>query len=62
MLANIKYVLKKGLRTLIILIVWEIWKERNQWVFKHKETATPNLMKKIKEEARTRTMAGARRL
>uniref|UniRef100_A0A0E0PF31 Uncharacterized protein n=1 Tax=Oryza rufipogon TaxID=4529 RepID=A0A0E0PF31_ORYRU len=34
----------------------------NQRIFEHKETAAPNLMAKIKEEARTWIMAGARRL
>lgn len=29
-LANMADVLKGGLHTLILLIVWEIWKERNQ--------------------------------
>jgi hypothetical protein len=62
MLANKREVPKKGLRSLILLIAWEIWKERNQRIFEHKETAAPNLMAKIKEEARTWIMAGARRL
>lgn len=62
MLTNINEVPKKGLRSLILLIVWEIWKERNQRIFEHKETAAPNLIAKIKEEARTWIIAGARRL
>lgn len=62
MLANKRKVPKKGLRSLILLIAWEIWKERNQRIFEHKKTAAPNLMAKIKEEARTWIMAGTRRL
>jgi hypothetical protein len=62
MIANKKEVPKKGLRSLILLVVWEIWKERNRRIFEHKEMAAPCLMAKIKEEARTWTLAGAKRL
>ncbi|BAD82436.1 hypothetical protein [Oryza sativa Japonica Group] len=52
----------RGLRTLILLMVWEIWKKRNQRIFQHKEATSSFLFAKIKEEARTWTMAGAKRL
>ena len=39
-----------------------VFTKQNQRIFEHKETAAPNLMAKIKEEARTWIMAGARRL
>uniref|UniRef100_A0A0E0QK06 DUF1618 domain-containing protein n=1 Tax=Oryza rufipogon TaxID=4529 RepID=A0A0E0QK06_ORYRU len=39
-LANTRGVPKKGLRSLILLVVWEIWKERNRRIFDHKEAAT----------------------
>jgi hypothetical protein len=44
---------KKGLRTLILLVVWEIWKEHNRRIFEHKEATTKYLIAKIKEEAAT---------
>ena len=53
---------KKGLRTLILLIVWEVWKERNRRIFDHKEAATSYLLSKIKEEAGMWALAGAKRL
>lgn len=36
--------------------------ERNQRVFEHKEIAVPRLLAKIKEEARTWVLAGAKKL
>uniref|UniRef100_A0A0E0EIJ5 Anthocyanin 5-aromatic acyltransferase n=1 Tax=Oryza meridionalis TaxID=40149 RepID=A0A0E0EIJ5_9ORYZ len=53
---------KKGLCTLILLVGWEIWKERNQRIFEHKETVVPRLLAKIKEETRTWVLAGAKKL
>lgn len=52
---------KKGLRTLILLIVWRFWKERNQWIFEYKE-ATSHLLAKTKKEAGMWTLAGAKRI
>lgn len=62
MLASVSGVPKKGLRTLILLIVWEVWKERNRRIFDHKEAATSYLLSKIKEEAGMWALAGAKRL
>lgn len=62
MLANKKDMPKKDLRSLILLVVWEIWKEQNQRIFEHKETTALGLVAKIKEEARTWTMIGAKKL
>ena len=52
----------QGLRTLIILVIWEIWLERNARIFKHKETACPALISKIKDHASCWKAAGAKRL
>ncbi len=62
MLASVSGVPKKGLRTLILLIVWEVWEERNRRIFDHKEAATSYLLSKIKEEAGMWALAGAKRL
>ena len=53
---------RSGLRSLILLVVWEIWKERNAWTFHRKEQSAMNFPLKIKEEARAWGMAGAKRL
>ena len=52
----------QGLRTLIILVIWEIWLERNARIFKHKETACPVLISKIKDHASCWMAAGTKRL
>jgi predicted negative regulator of RcsB-dependent stress response len=59
-LANTAGVPKRGLCTLVLLIVWEIWKERNQR--QHKNAISSFLFSQIKEEAWTWAMAGAKRL
>jgi hypothetical protein len=60
--ANLKEVPKKALRTLTLLVNWEIWNERNRRIFQHKELSTGSLLAKIKEEAKTWSRAGARHL
>uniref|UniRef100_A0A0E0ID18 DUF1618 domain-containing protein n=1 Tax=Oryza nivara TaxID=4536 RepID=A0A0E0ID18_ORYNI len=39
-LANTRGIPKKGLQSLVLLVVWEIWKKRNRRIFDHKEAAT----------------------
>jgi hypothetical protein len=48
--------------SLALLTVWEIWKERNARVFKHKLSPTFVTVDKIKCEARLWVVAGAKRL
>ena len=43
-------------------MTWEIWKERNQIIFQRNELSILSLCTKIKEEAKTWTLAGAKRL
>mgnify|MGYP003702666379 CR=1 FL=1 len=57
-LANTVGVPKKGWHTLILLVVCEIWKERNQRIFEYKESTTTYLLAKIKEEAKLWMLAG----
>jgi hypothetical protein len=51
--------LSKKVCTLILLTAWDIWKERNQSVFQHKELSVIVLVAKIKE-AKTCALAGAK--
>lgn len=52
----------KGLRSLIILMSREIWKDHNARVFQRKFKSLDQLLGKIKEEARCWILAGARHL
>jgi hypothetical protein len=53
---------RKGLASLILLIVWMIWEERNARVFKHKLSLTFVILDKIKCEARLWVITGVKRL
>ncbi|KAF8702568.1 hypothetical protein HU200_032952 [Digitaria exilis] len=53
---------KKSAAALCMLIIWEIWKERNARTFDRKEESTQGLMAKIKNEANAWMMAGAKPL
>jgi hypothetical protein len=53
---------RKGLASLLLLTVWEIWKERNARVFRHKSSPSFVIFDSIKCEARLWVLAGAKRL
>jgi hypothetical protein len=53
---------RKGLSSLALLVVWEIWKERNARVFRNKLSANVVIFELVKAEARLWTLAGAKRL
>jgi hypothetical protein len=53
---------RKGLTSLTLLTVWEIWKERNVRVFRQKLSPTFVILDKIKCEARLWVIAEAKRL
>ncbi|KAG2592888.1 hypothetical protein PVAP13_5NG584850 [Panicum virgatum] len=48
------------MRSLLLLISWEIWNERNGRIFRHKESSLLTLLAKIKEEARAWRLARAK--
>ena len=50
----------KTMRSLLLLICWEIWNERNGRIFRHKESSVLTMLAKIKEEARAWRLAGAK--
>ena len=52
----------KGLKTAIMLITWEIWKERNERVFSKKSSLPVVVMHKIREVAKDWILAGAKNL
>uniref|UniRef100_A0A0E0PZK5 Uncharacterized protein n=1 Tax=Oryza rufipogon TaxID=4529 RepID=A0A0E0PZK5_ORYRU len=51
--ANLKEAPKKAIRTLALLVNWEIWNERNRRIFQYKDLSSGSLLAKIKEEAKT---------
>jgi hypothetical protein len=52
----------KGIQTAIILISWEIWKERNERVFNNKSSLPSEIMLRIREEGKDYIVAGAKGL
>jgi len=52
----------RGFRSLLLLVNWELWLERNARTFKHAERPVHILLLKINEEARTWGVAGAKHL
>jgi hypothetical protein len=53
---------QKGLVSLLMLIYWEIWHERNARIFKNESTMPNGILKKIKIEASLWVLAGAKNL
>jgi hypothetical protein len=51
---------RKALTSMIMLISWEIWKERNACIFHHHQSTVAMVIVKIKEEARAWCLAGAK--
>lgn len=52
----------KGLRSLIIFVLREIWVERNTRIFQHKEQPINRVLNKIKDQTATWITAGAKHL
>ena len=52
----------RGFRSLLLLVNWELWLERNARTFKRAERLVHILLLKIKEETRTWGVAGAKHL
>ena len=53
---------RKAISSLIMLVTWEVWKERNARVFQHVCRLPNVLVEAIKAEVRLRTIAGATHL
>jgi hypothetical protein len=48
--------------TILILVAWKIWSERNARTFKHLSTMPTIVFDRIKSEAKTWVIAGAKHL
>jgi hypothetical protein len=53
---------RKSVASLLMLVTWELWKERNARTFNNKSTMPTTIFEMIKLEARTWTLAGAKHL
>ena len=53
---------KKGVRSLIILVIWEICRERNARIFDHREASVQQVLNVIKGAAALWSAAGAKHL
>ena len=51
---------RKAVASLILLVTWEVWNERNARVFHNKSAPLFVLLDKIKNEARLWVLAGAK--
>lgn len=51
---------KKALKLIIILVAWELWKERNSRIFSNLANTPASIMAKIRAEAHRWVMAGAK--
>ena len=51
---------RKGMASLLMLISWELWKERNARIFRNVSTPSMIIVDKILEEARLWVLAGAK--
>jgi len=53
---------RDGVRSMIMLTAWEIWRERNNRVFQRSSRTPEHVFRAIQEEARTWIRAGNRGL
>ncbi|PUZ56428.1 hypothetical protein GQ55_5G299800 [Panicum hallii var. hallii] len=61
-MANSPCASRRGLRSLIMLTFWVIWKERNARIFDRKEWRSRKVFQKIQEDLACWMMAGAKHL
>ena len=50
---------RKAMASMLMLVSWELWKERNARVFRHVHSPSFVVLNKIKDEARSWSLAGA---
>jgi hypothetical protein len=55
-----EHVPQKAIRSLSLLVIWEIWRQRNARVFTNHETSAVGLLAKIKNEAAAWVSAGVK--
>jgi hypothetical protein len=53
---------RKSVASLLMLVTWELWKERNARTFNNKSTLPTTIFEMIKLEGRTWTLAAAKHL
>ena len=61
-MAAIRGVSRKDLKSLVILVCWEIWNERNVRIFNSTEAPSFTVAEKIKGEASAWILVGAKHL
>jgi hypothetical protein len=53
---------RQGVSSMVILMIWEIWSERNGRIFRREARSLQQLLHSIQDEARTWAFAGNREL
>jgi hypothetical protein len=51
---------RKGLRSLTLLVSWEIWKERNNRIFDRRGASVPSFVNRIRDEVSLWIAAGGK--
>ena len=60
--ANKKTQSRRPLASLMLLISWELWKERNAWIFRNTTVPVGIIVARLKEEASFWSLADAKHL
>ncbi|KAF8772420.1 hypothetical protein HU200_005781 [Digitaria exilis] len=53
---------QKGFDSLFAIVSWQLWKERNAWVFRGAESQPAELLRRIQKEGEDWISAGAKHL
>ncbi|KAG2624055.1 hypothetical protein PVAP13_3KG097627 [Panicum virgatum] len=59
-LLTVHHRLRKGVGSLVLLVLWSLWRERNNRIFRKEELSTPRFISLLRDELRMWIFAGAK--